>query len=208
MDEEHLRGAFGQIAVDESRELAFATGYNSNSLVVYSYEDTANPVLVGSVVSATDLNGARGVSFDAESGVGLVTAWGSSSLVVISVSDTRNMAILGKVESSAYMSRAYGSCLDTESSMAYIINYDSRKFAAVSYANPAAPFIIGNFEGDATCVARPFFVYASWFAFLAHFYRLSFLSTYLSLFFSSFLPFFPHALRRSQLHGWSAEYCM
>ena len=88
-------------AVAVSGSYAYVTGEASDSLVVVDISNPASPVIRGSVVSSSLLDGVRGVAVSGS--YAYVTGQYSDSLVVVDISNPATPVIRGSVVSSSLM---------------------------------------------------------------------------------------------------------
>ena len=84
-----------------SGSYAYVTGEVSKSLVVIDISNPASPVIRGSVVSSSLLDGVRGVAVSGS--YAYVTGLSSDSLVVVDISNPASPVIRGSVVSSSLM---------------------------------------------------------------------------------------------------------
>ena len=72
-------------AYDSARQLAYVTGYSSNSLAVVDVSTPASPALLGGVTDSTYMKYAFGVAYDSARQLAYVIGLFSDSLAVVSI---------------------------------------------------------------------------------------------------------------------------
>lgn len=129
-------------------DYAFVTGYDSDSLIVFDVSDPDSPSAVGSLVDATNLNGAFGIALSSDGNTAFVGAALGDRLTVVDVTAKSSPSVTGSVTDATD--------LDGPISLVYVESLQhcfvtahsatSTKVTSVDVSTPATPTVADSVD--------------------------------------------------------------
>lgn len=125
-----------QVAIDQTRDVAFAISYDQNTLVALDISDKSNISVISSYSSTVYFNGPIDIKLDTTNQIAYVVNFIGDSISAIDISNTSGMTGIGRFTDSTNMDAPTSLVLDLENQFAFVVGSFSYSVRAVNIADP------------------------------------------------------------------------
>ena len=138
------------IVYEASGDLLFVACWDGDALTVLSVaDDAASPVVLGSVLSTSYMDGARNVASFPAAGLVFVTGVNSDSVCVVDVSDPSTPTVVDGLLHSTYIDAPFCVAWDPAAKLLFVAGRDSDSLAVVEVSDPSSPTLLGIVSSSA-----------------------------------------------------------